>query len=105
MDNQNSDGVRKSSPDIQVESVGTSMLSKKGKIDADQYIPKPWLKAPGQPFREKCDMCTFKCIFYLPVVITFTIFTFLVAFYCFVSNMMNSVTSSFLLSRVIYILR
>ena len=55
-------------------------------LDADYYIPKAWKSAPGQGCGEKCDLCCFKCIFYFPVVVTFFIFAFLVAFYAFVSH-------------------
>lgn len=82
--------TRKDYPDIQVESVGTSLVTKKDSAaEAEQYIPKPWLKAPGQPCGEKCEICTFKCIFYFPVIVTFSIFFFLVTYYVFVSLLMT----------------
>lgn len=63
--------------------------------DGNESVVSDWRKAPLIPFGERLEIKVFKCLTYVPVMITFSLFTLLVIFYVFVSIIINSLAKKF----------
>jgi hypothetical protein len=55
--------------------------------DQMQVSIKEWQTAPSTSCGEKCEMCVFRFITWIPVIITFILWITLCFFYCFVSQL------------------
>lgn len=61
---------------------------------ADKNKLPPWMKQESKPYLSKEEQRLYKLFTFLPVLVTFTIYTILLVYYVFVSKFVESIQRS-----------